>query len=89
MSYNELIPDPISWMVWSIVIPLAAAPAAFLLGRRVARLLTLLTAAGLVVTGVGLIQQLSISGPQRHAIGGWGAPLGIDLRGNATEGDIR
>ena len=79
MSHIEFIPDPTPWLVWSIVIPLAAAPAAFLLGRRVARFLTLFAAAGLVVAGVGLTWQLSISGTQRYAIGGWGAPLGIDL----------
>lgn len=79
MTHIESNPDLIPWMVWTIIIPLAAAPAAFLLGRRVAPGLTLLAAAGLVVTGVGLSWQVFVFGPQRYAIGGWGAPLGIDL----------
>lgn len=66
------------WAMLIILLPLAGAIACFLWPRRNAafsQLFTLLSV--LCVAGLGW--QLTIQGPQRHAIGGWGAPLGIDL----------
>ena len=41
--------------------------------------MTLLAASGILLTVAGLTWQVWKHGPQRHAVGGWGAPLGIDL----------
>lgn len=69
----------ISWDVWLIVTPLTAGVFAFLCGRRLASLIAL--AASIVMVGAvaGLAVQVWRQGPQRHTVGGWGAPLGIDL----------
>lgn len=64
---------------WLIVVPLAWACAAFLLGPG--------RGASLAIAGIAvqcglaflLAGKLLADGPQHHAIGGWGAPLGIDL----------
>jgi formate hydrogenlyase subunit 3/multisubunit Na+/H+ antiporter MnhD subunit len=63
-----------------VVVPLAAAPLAVLLGRRGA--LAVLLAAGIGLTGCAavLLAGLEAGGTVRHAIGGWGAPLGIVWR---------
>lgn len=66
-------------MVWPIVLPLAGAVVAFLIGRRSEILLALLTTLGVLVAVSSLAWQVWRHGPQRHAIGGWNAPLGIDL----------
>lgn len=66
-------------LVWPIVLPLAGAVATFLVGRRGAVLLALLAALGLVMAVAGLAWQVWQYGPQRHAVGGWSAPLGIEL----------
>ncbi len=68
--------DPLPWL---IVLPLAWAVLAFLLGEgRGGRL----AVAGLVVQlilALALAGQVLQGGPVTHAVGGWGAPLGIDL----------
>ncbi|MGF1548165.1 MAG: complex I subunit 5 family protein [Thiotrichales bacterium] len=68
--------DPVAWL---ILLPLAWASVAFVMGpRRGARLALL----GLVLQ-VGLALRLAFDvvnlGPRTYAVGGWGAPLGIDL----------
>jgi multicomponent Na+:H+ antiporter subunit D len=67
-------------MTWMILIPLGAAVLSFLLGERAHRPLTagVVTAQGWALTG--LVMQIWENGPQRHHVGGWRAPLGIDLR---------
>lgn len=67
------------WVVWIVMTPLLGALISFLIGRRVRPLIALVTAAGTVFSLVALIRQLSLHGPVRYAIGGWGAPLGIEL----------
>lgn len=71
--------DTVPWMVGPIVLPLMAATLVFLLGQRAVPVMALLTVSGIVVTVSGLTWQVLQHGPQRYAIGGWGAPLGIDL----------
>ena len=72
-------------VVWSnepvaiIMIPLVAALLALLLGRRALPWLPLLVIAGVVLALTGLTKTVWMTGPQRYTIGGWGAPLGIDL----------
>jgi formate hydrogenlyase subunit 3/multisubunit Na+/H+ antiporter MnhD subunit len=61
-----------------IVLPLAAGMAAFL-WPRFAQLLGLICALGVVLAVAGLGAQLMDHGVLRHAVGGWNAPLGIEL----------
>ena len=68
-----------AWIAWIVMTPLLGALIAFVIGRRVRPLIALVTAGGIVVSLAGLIRQLSLHGPFRYAIGGWGAPLGIEL----------
>lgn len=69
-----------SWEIWVILLPLAGAVSAFLLGRRHASL-PLVPAAALTLLAVaGLTRRVMQSGPVVHRLGGWAAPLGIELR---------
>ena len=61
-----------------ILLPLIGALACFLWPRRTVSP-GLITSLGIVICVVGLGWQLMHLGVQRHAVGGWGAPLGIDL----------
>ena len=66
-----------------VLVPLAAAALAFVLPRCGAAL-------GLASSAVGVAAALVVAGavrdagPLRHRVGGWGAPLGIDLRADGT-----
>ena len=66
------------WAVIIILLPLTGAMISFLLPRWV-KLLGLLVALGVISGVTGLGYQLITHGVQRYTIGGWGAPLGIDL----------
>ena len=70
----------IPWAMVLILLPLAAAMIAFL-WPRLAISLGLITAATQILAIAGLGWQIhSINnGAYHHAVGGWGAPLGIDL----------
>jgi formate hydrogenlyase subunit 3/multisubunit Na+/H+ antiporter MnhD subunit len=71
--------EGIPFVVWAIVLPLAAAPLALVTGRRGGPLLALLMTPGIVLSVAGVAWQVWCYGEQRYPIGGWGAPLGIDL----------
>jgi multicomponent Na+:H+ antiporter subunit D len=75
--FTSVIADA-SWAVWMIVLPLASATAALILGRRVAWL-GVVASLGVGVAAIGLTCQVWQLGPQRYSVGGWGVPLGIDL----------
>ena len=66
------------WGVITILLPLVGAMACFLWPRRSVPL-GLVVALGIVACVAGLAWQVTELGAQRYAIGGWGAPLGIDL----------
>lgn len=68
--------DPLPWL---IVLPLAWAGLAFLLGPGRGGRLAILGLAGQLVLALLLAGQLHQEGVQVHSVGGWGAPLGIDL----------
>jgi len=68
----------ISWVVMVILLPLVGAVSCFLWSRRTVQL-GLTTALGVVVCIAGLGWKIVEHGAQRYAVGGWGAPLGIDL----------
>jgi multicomponent Na+:H+ antiporter subunit D len=73
-------------IVLVICLPFAGAVASFLLGRRVAAAVGLTTAAGTTAAAVAVARQVWSHGPARHAVGGWGAPLGIDLFADGLSG---
>ena len=66
------------WLVWPVLAPLAGALVAFLV-PRLAVGAGLLAGAAVVVCSAGLILGVATGGVVRYPIGGWGAPLGIDL----------
>jgi len=67
-------------MVIAIVLPLLAAPLCLFMSRRVLFGLHLLVSL-LSALAVGvLMREVMAAGPLRYAVGGWGAPLGIDLQ---------
>lgn len=68
----------VPWALLLILLPLAGGIACFVLPAA-ARWLGLLTASLVPIGAVGLGWQLSSRGVYHHAVGGWGAPLGIDL----------
>jgi multicomponent Na+:H+ antiporter subunit D len=76
------MPEPLAsmpWMLWTIALPLAGALLAFLLPRRAAAL-GLATALLTAASSWAVLLQVAFDGPRVYQIGGWGAPLGIDLR---------
>ena len=62
----------------TVLLPLVGALACFLWPRRTV-VLGLVTAFGTAACVAGLGRQVVEQGVQRYAVGGWGAPLGIDL----------
>ncbi len=72
-------PDIAHAAPWLIVLPMATAVAAFVLGRRWGAPLALVTAAGLVAGLVALTWRILQEGALRYALGGWERPLGIEL----------
>ncbi len=73
-------------LVWPVIVPFAGAVLAFLLPRRLAEPASLV-AAGLTTAAVlPVLRRLYTDGPQRIAVGGWGAPLGIDLAADGLSG---
>ncbi len=68
----------IPWAAILILLPLATGMTCFL-WPRVAKTLGLLTAFVITLSVAGLGWQILENGVYRHAVGGWGAPLGIEL----------
>lgn len=65
-------------VVWSILLPLSGAILAFLLPRR-AGFFGLTSAFCILIAVIRLCKLLMAEGPLRYAVGGWGAPLGIEF----------
>src|SRR5690606_29243248 len=72
------IPAP-AWAECTVLLPLLGAAVALLAGARAAPRIGLLVSLGIVVCATGLALDLDAQGATRQPIGGWGAPLGIDL----------
>jgi multicomponent Na+:H+ antiporter subunit D len=68
--------DPVSAV---ILVPLAGAVGAAVAGRHATPVATL-TAVAASLAGAWLLASVWTDGPQRLALGGWEAPLGIELR---------
>ncbi len=66
------------WAAALVFVPLLAALACFLVPRA-AGWLGLSAAVLVLLATLGLVQSLLSEGPLRVMVGGWGAPLGIDL----------
>ena len=73
---TEHLLDPLPWL---IVLPLAWAAVAFLLGPGRGAWLAIAGLAGQLILAVLLAAQLLDTGARVHAVGGWDAPLGIAL----------
>ncbi len=71
--------DPLSWMIWPIATPLVAAIVVFFLDSRLAARLCVVAAGVTSVSVLGLAREVSQQGPLRYDVGGWRAPLGIEL----------
>ena len=67
------------WIVAPIVLPLAAATLACLLRVRAAVAVSLLVSPAILAAVAGLGVRVIAEGPQRYRLGGWEAPLGIEL----------
>ena len=68
----------IPWIILIILLPLFGAMSCFL-WPRYSISLGLITALAIVAGVTGLTWQVVEQGTQRYVVGGWGAPLGIDL----------
>ncbi len=68
----------IPWAIILILLPLAGGMGCFL-WPRAATVLGLLCVSAATLSVIGLGWQLQDAGVYHHAVGGWGAPLGIDL----------
>ena len=68
----------IPWAVLLILLPLAGAMSCFLLPGK-AKTAGLVTAVAVLLSVTALGLQLVDQGVYSHALGGWGAPLGIEL----------
>ena len=68
----------VPWGAVVIILPLFGAIACFL-WPNASRSLALVAVFGMLLSVAGLAFQLVASGATRHPIGGWGAPLGIEL----------
>lgn len=68
----------VPWGVMLILLPLAGGMICFLWPNR-AQVLGLVTVFAVALSVAGLAWQILDAGVYRHAVGGWGAPLGIDL----------
>lgn len=65
-------------MLWAITLPLAGALLAFLLPKGAATVglgAAMLTA----IAALAVLVQVAMGGARHYQVGGWGAPLGIDL----------
>jgi multicomponent Na+:H+ antiporter subunit D len=76
--------DPGAWLVWLVVSPLAAAVVVFLV-PRIAFGIACVNALCTAALALAVLDRVT-EGPVRYAIGGWGAPLGIDLYADPLSG---
>lgn len=73
---NLYSPD---WLFVPVLLPLLCGVLAFSSDRRSVYWLAAPALAGLLISLSALTLQVQLQGPLRYTIGGWGAPLGIDL----------
>ncbi len=66
-------------LVWLLLLPLAWATLAFVLGPGRGAWLAIAGLAAQFALAVDLARKVAAGGVSPHVVGGWGAPLGIDL----------
>ena len=66
-------------LVWLLLLPLAWATLAFVLGPGRGAWLAIAGLAAQFALAVDLARKVAAGGVASHVVGGWGAPLGIDL----------
>ncbi len=74
-----VVPPELPWVAVLILFPLLGGMACFL-WPAMARAVGLVTVAGTAAAVAGLGVQVLDAGRYRHPVGGWGAPLGIELQ---------
>ena len=72
------VPADIPWSSVVIVVPIGGGMICFL-SQRLAKWLGVSTALLVAFSVTGLCWQVFTTGPARRAVGGWSAPLGIEL----------
>jgi formate hydrogenlyase subunit 3/multisubunit Na+/H+ antiporter MnhD subunit len=73
-------------LVWLILLPLGWAVLAFILGPGRGARTAIAGLAAQVWLSFDLVQEIGAGGSAGHAVGGWGAPLGIDLVADGLSG---
>ncbi|TVR97786.1 MAG: oxidoreductase [Rhodospirillales bacterium] len=68
-----------AWVAIAVAVPLLAALASLWQGRWTALIVAVLAIPGSLLANVGVVWTVFELGVHRHPVGGWGAPLGIDL----------
>ena len=68
------------WLAGAVITPLLAAGIVLLLGRRAEPWGPLLASTLTALSTILLAHHVRREGPFRHEAGGWGAPLGLELR---------
>ncbi len=66
-------------IVWTILVPMAGAIITFLFPTAHVRTVGFIASIASALIATGLVWSIWQNGEQRYEIGGWGAPLGIDL----------
>jgi multicomponent Na+:H+ antiporter subunit D len=64
---------------WAVLVPLVGGILAFLAAAKQAGAIALFSALGLLAAAAGVAAEVWTAGPRHHLLGGWGAPLGIEL----------
>jgi len=75
----EQAANALNWGVVLILLPLAGALLVFSF-RRAATIIGIGAALATSLAAAGMARAVIMDGIWHHAVGGWGAPLGIDLR---------
>ena len=68
----------VPWSVLLILLPLIGGIACFLFPKAI-RILGILSVSAVALAVIGLAMQIQTHGALRYPVGGWGAPLGIEL----------
>ncbi|MBC7174143.1 MAG: oxidoreductase, partial [Polyangiaceae bacterium] len=69
-----------SGIAWAILLPLSGAIASSFAGPRFWRPIACITSLGTPAATLIVAGSVATRGPLRHSVGGWAAPLGIELR---------
>jgi multicomponent Na+:H+ antiporter subunit D len=69
---------------WLVALPLAGGALTYLFPRRISIVAALVTAMATLAVATIVSLEVWLDGPQRVALGGWGAPLGIELNADGV-----